>query len=68
VTLSGDGAKADILGSTLALGAVENGRATLRVGDKSVSCAQGESVEAGPLSLACSEVNDSSVKLTAKLG
>jgi hypothetical protein len=68
VTLSGDGASADILGSTLAFGGIQDGRATLSVGDHSVSCAQGESVDAGPLSLECTEVTDDSVKLTAKLG
>jgi len=68
VTLSGDGAKADLLNTTLAFGGVENGRATLRVGDTEVSCAQGEQVQAGPLTLECSEVGDDSVKLTASLG
>jgi hypothetical protein len=68
VTLSGDGASADVLNQKLAFGGVDNGRATLRVGDKEVSCAQGESVDAGPLSLECTEVTDDSVKLTASLG
>jgi hypothetical protein len=68
VTLSGDGAKADVLNTTVAFGGVEDGRATLRVGGKEVSCAQGESVDAGPLTLACTEVTDTSVKLTASLG
>src|SRR5690349_10530234 len=68
VTLSGDGAKADLLNATLAFGGVDNGRATLRVGDHEVSCAQGESVDAGPLTLECTEVTEDSVKLTASLG
>lgn len=68
VTLSGDGASADLLGTSIAFGGVENGRATLRVGDTEVSCAQGESVSAGPLSLECTEVTDDSVKLSASLG
>jgi hypothetical protein len=67
VTLKGDGASADVLGTKLAFGGVQNGRATLRVGDTSVSCAQGESVSAGPLTLKCTEVTDNSVKLTASL-
>jgi hypothetical protein len=33
-----------------------------------VSCAQGEKVEAGPLTLECTEVTDDSVKLTASVG
>jgi hypothetical protein len=68
VTLSGNGASASLLGSKLAFGGIENGRATLSVGSHSVSCAQGESVSAGPLALTCTEVTDDSVKLTASLG
>ena len=67
VTLSGEGAEADILGTTLAFGGVQDGRATLSVGDASVSCAQGESVTAGPLALECTTVTDDSVELTATL-
>ena len=68
VTLSGDGAEVDVLGTTLALGGVQDGRATLNVGDASVSCAQGEEVSAGPLSLTCTTVTEESVELTASLG
>jgi hypothetical protein len=68
VTLSGDGASVNVFGTKLAFGGVDDGRATLRVGDKEVSCAQGESAQAGPLSLECTEVTDDSVKLTASLG
>ena len=67
VTLSGDGAEADILGTTLAFAGTENGRASLSVGGTSVSCGQGESVSAGPLSLECTSVTDDSVELTASL-
>jgi len=67
-TLSGDGASAEILGNKLAFGGVKDGRATLSAGDRSVSCAQGESVSAGPLSLTCTEVTDDSVTLKASLG
>jgi hypothetical protein len=68
VTLTGDGASADVLNTTLALAGVENGRATLRVGDTEVSCGQGESVSAGPLALECTEVTDDGVTLSASLG
>jgi len=68
VTLSGDGADADLLGTSIAFGGVQDGRATLRVGDAEVSCAQGESVSAGPLSLECTKVTDDSVELSASLG
>jgi hypothetical protein len=67
VTLSGEGAEADILGTTLSFGGTQDGRAALTVGGTSVSCAQGESVTAGPLSLECTTVTDESVELTASL-
>lgn len=68
VTLSGDGTEADVLGTSVVLGGVENGRATVRVGDRDVSCGQGESVSAGPLTLACSTVTEDTVTMTASLG
>jgi hypothetical protein len=68
VTLSGDGAQVDVLGRSLAFGGVQDGRATLSVGNASVSCAQGETVQAGPLTLTCSTVEADSVELTASLG
>lgn len=67
VTLKGDGASADLLNTSIAFGGVENGRATLRVGDKEVSCGQGESVSAGPLRVECTEVTEDAVTVTASL-
>lgn len=66
-TLTGDSAEAEILGTSLAFGGVQDGRATLSVGSASVSCAQGESVAAGPLSLTCTTVTEDSVEITASL-
>jgi hypothetical protein len=68
VTLSGDGAQADILGTPIVLGAVESGRASIRVGDQEIGCSQGESVSAGPLSIECTTVTQDSVTMTASLG
>jgi hypothetical protein len=68
VTLTGDGAEADILGTTLSLGGVQDGRASLSVGGASVSCGEGEAVTAGPLELECTSVTGDSVELTASLG
>ena len=68
VTLEGEGAEVEILGTSLALGGVQDGRATLSVGNASVSCAQGETVSAGPLTLTCTTVEADSVELTASLG
>ena len=67
-TLSGDGAEATILGTTVKFAGTQNGRATLGVGDASVSCAEGESVGVGPLSVTCTKVGDDSVEMTASLG
>jgi hypothetical protein len=68
VTLTGEGAEADILGTKLSFGGIQNGRASLSVGGASVSCGEGESVTAGPLQLTCTNVTDDSVELTASLG
>ena len=68
VTLSGEGAEAEILGTSLAFSGVRDGRASLSVGNASVSCAQGETVSAGPLTLTCTTVEADSVELTASLG
>ena len=68
VALSGNGAEVEILGTSLALGGVQDGRASLEVGNASVSCAQGETVSAGPLTLTCTTVQSDSVELTASLG
>jgi hypothetical protein len=67
-TLTGDGAEAEILGTTLTFAGTQDGRATLGVGGASVSCAEGESIGAGPLSVTCTKIGDDSVELTASLG
>ena len=68
VTLTGDGAEAEILGTSLSFDGVQDGRASLTVAGNSVSCGEGESLTAGPLQLSCSSVTDDSVELTATLG
>src|SRR3712207_3856385 len=68
VTLTGSDAQVEILGTTLSYGGVQDGRATLDVGNVGVSCAQGETVNAGPLTLTCTTVEADSVELTASLG
>jgi hypothetical protein len=67
VTLSGEGAEAEILGTTLSFDGVQDGRASLSVAGAGVSCAEGESVTAGSLELECTTVTDDSVELTASL-
>ena len=67
-TLSGDGAEAEILGTTVTFAGIQDGRASLNVGGASVSCGQGESVGAGPLQIECTSVTDDAVEITATLG
>ena len=67
-TLSTDDAKASILGNDLAFAGVQDGKATLSVGDTEVSCAEGESVSAGPLSITCTSVTEDAVEVTAEVG
>ena len=67
VTLDGQGSEVDILGTTVTLGGVQDGRATISVGGASASCGQGESVTAGPLALECTSVTGDAVELTATL-
>ena len=67
-TLSGDGAETTVLGTELSYGGTEDGRAQLTVGGTTISCAEGESVSAGPLSLTCTAVGTGSVELSASLG
>ncbi|WP_091538421.1 hypothetical protein [Modestobacter sp. DSM 44400] len=68
VTLAGDGTEVQVLGTTISLGAVENGRATIGVGGQEFSCSQGESVSAGPLTVECTTITTDGVTLTASLG
>ena len=67
-TLSGSGAEASFFGNDLAFAGTQDGRATVSVGGTSYSCAQGESVAAGPLSITCTTVTDDSLTITASLG
>ena len=68
VTLSPDAADVDVLGTRLAYEGVQDGEATVVVGSETVTCAEGESVEAGPLTLECTSVTEESLSLTASLG
>jgi hypothetical protein len=55
-------------GASLALAGVQDGVASLTVGDARVECGQGEGVRAGPLTLFCDDVTAGSVTLTAEVG
>ena len=55
-------------GATLALDGVEDGVASLTVGDARVECGPDEGVHAGTLTLFCDDVTARSVTLTAEVG
>jgi hypothetical protein len=64
VTLSGNGT-VHVLGTSISLDRISNGRATLQVGDQDVSCTEGQSVSAGSLTLTCTSITNDTVELTA---
>lgn len=68
VTLSPDGGEVEVLGTTLSYDGVVDGEATITAGDQTVSCAEGDSVEAGPLTLECTSVTEDELAFTATLG
>jgi hypothetical protein len=68
LTLSGNARQADVLGTTISLGGVQNGQATLGIGNHTVTCGQGDQVSAGSLKLTCTTISQDSVSLTASLG
>ena len=67
VTLEGTDAQVEVLGQTLTFSGTQDGRASLGVAGANVSCAEGESVAAGPLDLECTSVTEDSVELRASL-
>ena len=67
VTLEGTDAQVEVLGTTLTFGGTQDGKASLGVAGANVSCAEGESVAAGPLQLECTSVTEDSVELKASL-
>lgn len=67
VTLEGTDAQVEVLGQTLTFSGTQDGKASLGVAGANVSCAEGESVVAGPLELECTTVTEDSVELRATL-
>ena len=68
VTLSPEAGEVDVLGTRMAYEGIDNGVATVVVGDETVTCAEGDSVDAGPLTLECTTVSEETLSLTATLG
>lgn len=67
VVLEGTDAQVEVLGTSLTFSGTQDGRASLGVAGANVSCAEGESVAAGPLDLECTSVTEDRVELTASL-
>jgi hypothetical protein len=64
VTLSGN-SLVRVLDTTFSVERIEDGRATLRVADREVSCSAGQSVSVGSLNLTCTRVTSDTVTFTA---
>jgi hypothetical protein len=58
----------EAFGATLSLDGVQDGVASLTVGDARVECGRNEGVRAGSLRLFCDDVSAGSVTLTAEVG
>ena len=68
VTLAPDAGEVEVLGTRLAYEGIEDGEATVAVGNDTATCAEGESVDTGPLTLECTTVSEEELTLTASLG
>ncbi len=68
VSLAGSGAEVQVFGTSISLGGIEEGRVSVRVGDRTVSCRQGGTVSAGPLTLRCTRITQDTVTFTGSLG
>jgi len=68
VTLSGSGSETELYDDTLSLrlDSADGSTAELTVGNESVSCAEGETVQAADVSVTCDSVGDDEVTLTVE--
>jgi hypothetical protein len=64
VTLGGAGSAVEVLGSTIAFGDIRDGRASLRVGDRTVPLSAGGTARVGRLALTCTSVTEDTVSFT----
>jgi hypothetical protein len=68
VTLGGSVAEVTVFDTTIVWEGIQDGQATLRVGDQYVSCVPGQSVSVGAVALACTAVTQDTVTFTATRG
>ncbi len=64
VTLGGTGARAQVMGISIAFTEISSGRATVRAGDRDLSLTEGQSATVGQAQLTCTEVTQDRVTLT----
>ena len=64
VKLAGTGSTVQVFGATIALEEARTGEATVRVGNRTVSCRQGETVSVGPVRMACTDITNGVVSFT----
>lgn len=64
VTLSGQGATAQIMGTDVQLRSAGGGRAALLVGGRHVDCTTGQHIDAGRFDIRCDRITADSVALT----
>jgi hypothetical protein len=65
VTLGGTGSTVGIFYTTISFGGIRDGRATLGIDGRDVSCGTGQTVTAGSLTLRCTGVTADTVSFTA---
>ncbi len=68
ITFGGDGTEVDVLGTTVRLGQVTDGQARIGIAGNDLTCSEGETISAGPLSVECTTISPETVVLNASLG
>ena len=68
VTLAGTDSRVEVLGTTISFEDVRDGQAAVRVDDQDVTCTEGQSASAGPVTLTCTAVTSDSVTMTVSPG
>jgi hypothetical protein len=65
VTLAGEGSRVQVMGTGIAFGSIHDRRATIRVRDREVDLAEGETVVVDRVALRCTRVTRQTVTLEA---
>ena len=68
MTLAGTGSRVQVLGTTISFEDVRDGQVAFRVDDQYITCTEGQSASAGPVTLTCTDVTSDAVTITVSLG